>query len=207
MDPGLVIVVATLVVGSFLIGVPLVRSRRLRARLEGSRRIEAPIVSQARVAVIVVAMVFAVPGIAVGGGLALGLDGLVVVVGILVLSAVGIGVAMSARWTHIGAVILDDATLEVRHPDPGHATTLSLDAPFELEEGWGERVGQIMIHVAVHQARRRPVYFHYVRRIRGAIDLGEQPPTPVRGFALGTEGEVIHRRLRERAEALRSGAA
>lgn len=198
MDPELVIVVAVLAVVAGMIAVAYVHHRRTAARLAAAARVEAPIVSQLRVALLLVATLVAGPGAALGAGVAFGLDGLVVILAVLILSAFGIGAAVFAPWNRVGAVVLDLDALRVDHPDPHLGSEIDLGAPFELEEGWGERGRLVMITVGVHQARRRPIYFHYPMPLRGAAAIPDQPPGPVRGFALGAEGRVVHERLRAR---------
>ena len=196
MDPGLAIVLTVL---SLVLGMGIaawVYRRRTLARLRSSESVRAPIRSDAKVALLTVVTIFAVPGIVVPVAVHFHVAAVAVAIAMLVLIVVGLSISLWSPWTVGGEIALDGDTL--RHEQKGQETiTIDLSQPYRLTEGWGQTRGGIVVGVGVTQGAY-VLYFHYPRPLSDAGAIGESNAIGAVGPGVGLGGLVIHERLRAR---------
>ena len=196
MDPGFVIVSLTLGFVVVSIGGGWVAKRRALARWRAARVVRAPVHSQGTVAATAIALIFGLMGLIVVPGIALHLDAIVVVSAVMIGAMIGVYVSISAPWTVIGEMVLDDDALTYsRRAEP--ELRVALDEPWELVQGWGESGSNIFIVVGARQVAGQDVFFHYRMPLVGrTFEVPQGPPRPVLGPGLGAAAQVMHERLR-----------
>lgn len=205
IDPGLAIVVATFAMVAFFGLWNLWQRRRAAARrqvLEASARIELPIVSEARRAAIVLAIMSLPLAVWVIGLIAIDEareHALLVVLGVMAWTAVGLvlGMVASDRYGRVGALSLEGGELALRRDDGRPIVALDLEEGFTLTE-W-ESIpmrGAHVVGVTIAQADQRVtfVYPPWGARVAGELPVTTSSMLAVPAF--GAEAAALHARLR-----------
>lgn len=196
MDPELIIVVTILSLVVGMVVVAVVYRRGALAKIRAAPVIRSPLRSTPKLALTIVVVIFGIPGVFVPLGIHFQIGALPLVLGMIVGSMVGIGIAIWSPWTVNGEIALEGDSL--RQEQSGKATlVIDLSQPYRLTEGWGENAAGIVVSVGVTQGAYT-LYFHYPRPIKGAVPLAEGTAIGPRGPGVGLEGLVIHERLRAR---------
>ncbi|MGE0787334.1 MAG: hypothetical protein AB7S26_16800 [Sandaracinaceae bacterium] len=209
VDPGLAIVVAVLGMVVVFLALGWRQRRRARARMEtlrGAERVEIPIASVGRGALLLgvplIGLAFVVPFIAMALGEWGRAHALELVLGFLfATTALIVGLtSFGARWVDVGQVVLDAD--ELRASAPSLDATIALDEPWTLREGVVPPGRSTEIVMEVRQGDARIT-------IRYPLLLGDEefaaglPVVAPHGVLLGAETKVLHERLRERGAPLR----
>jgi uncharacterized membrane protein len=202
IDPGLAIVLTVLGIVAVMLALGLRQRRAARARMAALReaeRIEIELVSQGRMAAVVLAglmpIVFGAPFAAMALGDAGREHALAFVIALMMLSAVTI-VLPAMRppaWVKVGRLVLEGSSLRLE--ENGAVQEVTLSEPWTLREGVIPPGQRTEILVRVGQGRVRIVFRYAV--LLGAEAYAEGLPVVAPdGVVLGPEARVVHERLR-----------